>query len=71
MVRSRGRKSVPESNHFGQKKSLQGKNPGGLSVPGCEPAQVRYWIRNSEMPGKNNNSKVRMVSLIKKGMMPL
>lgn len=50
------------------------KAPGVFVPEACEggdPAQVRYWIRNSEMPGKNSSSKVRTVSLIRKGMMPL
>ena len=70
MVKRR-RRSVPESNHFGQKKSPRGEYPGGLAGRCYESTQVRYWMRNSEMPGKNSSNKVRMVSLIKKGMMPL
>ena len=61
-----------ESNHFAQKKTP----PEVIALEACRslglaPVQVRYWIKNSEIPGKNSSSKVRRVSLIKKGMMPL
>lgn len=54
--------------------SLRKKPPGSLTVEAFVETvwdQVRYGIRNSVMPGKNSSSKVRMVSLIRKGMMPL
>ena len=59
-----------ESNHFPSEKSLQGFEPWRLGS--WRPSnQVKYGIKNKVMPGKNNNIKVRMVSLIRKGMMPL
>jgi len=64
-----GQGSGPESNQFAHEKSPRVFVPEARE--GGDPAQVRYLIRNSEMPGKNSSSKVRTVSLIRKGMMPL
>ena len=54
--------------------SIEKKAPKTFGHGGCVVSlghQVRYLIKNSEIPGKNSSSKVRMVSLIRKGMMPL
>lgn len=63
------RTSWIESNQSINEKAPKAIGLRGFVVFGGH--QVRYLIKNNEIPGKNSSSKVRMVSLIRKGMMPL
>ena len=64
-----GHVRMSESNHFPMKKASRPVGKEACLVLATD--QVRYWIRKSEMPGKNSSSRVRTVSLIRKGKMPL